>query len=303
MRFSRFTWLGFMSNWGWYSAKEKELLALEAGIARELINHPELIGIGRMGSLVQEFLNIQNNQSVEFANYGKIETKLKALRDNLNVLLQSPTPVFANHQPDALVGEIRTHLAMRKNAREGRTRPTTAIVVHFNTKFRQTHGREDPRLVTFRKLIATGQKFLWAYDVDGILSIGDPNANKHSVVGVGKNVYGAGIAQLKLDARTDQYMAMKDQEARAEEMERNAKALPDGDRRELLLANADELRKMAAYERKALGDWVPPAHADEIVELDFDSGHYAPRAGWTKPEEAWGLAGYRVTWSTTSRYS
>lgn len=304
MRFARFTWLGSLSDWGWYSTKEKELLQLEAEVAKRLTTHPEIIGIAKMGSAVQEFLALQNNPSVEFADYGAVETKLKTLRDNIDALIRSPTPVFRNHQPDALVGEIRTHLAMRGRVREGRAQRTTAIVVHFNPDFPKTHGRQDPRMAQFRELIATGQKFLWAYGVDGILSIGDPNSNKHSVVAVGTDVYGAGIVQLKLDPRTDQYMAMRDQEARAAEMERNAHQLLEGDpNRKLLLENAAEVRKMASYEREALGDWVPPEHASKVVELDFDSGHYAPRQAWVKAEEAWKLAGYRVEWSTTSRFS
>lgn len=305
MRFSRFSSLGFLTNWGWYSPKEKELLELETEIARQLTANPQIIGVGRMVSLVPEFLALQNNQSVDVADYGAIEIKLKTLRDNINGLIKSTNPVFRNHQPDALVGEIRTHLAMRTNARAGRARRTTAIIVHFNPNFPKTHqGQQDPRLGQFRELIATGQKFLWAYGVDDILSIGDPNSNKHSVVAVGKDVYGAGIVQLKLDPRTDQYMAMMDQDARAAEMEKNARQFPETDStRKLLLENAGELRKMADFERKALSGWVPPQHASEVVELDFDSGHYSPRAAWVKAEEAWGLAGYRVEWSTTSRFS
>jgi hypothetical protein len=153
-------------------------------------------------------------------------------------------------------------------------------------------------------MVLTGQKLLWALDIDGFLSIGDPSSNKHSVVAVGKNVKGAGIAQLKLDPRMDEYLAMRDQAARATEFEGRAAAIRDNERdRELLLENAAALRGMAESIRKALGDWMPPATVDRTIELDFDSGHYAPRGAWIASTEAWNAAGYRVVWSTTCRYS
>jgi hypothetical protein len=306
MRFSRFTSYGRLTDWGWYSTKEKELLELERKVAKRLTKYEWASEIAKVKPLVQEFLKIQTNTSVQFEQYGEIESRLKSMLEILTNLTKREVPVFSNHQPDALVGEIRTHLAARSLARAGRVGPTTAMVIHFNTRYAETigNGIPDPRLVSFCQMIDSGQKVLWAFDIEEILSIGDPGSNKHSVVAVGQEVFGAGTAQLKLDPKTDQYLAMQDSARRAMEFENRAGQLEEGDRaRNDLLENAMELRKWVEIERQALGDWQPPAHGTRKIELDFDSGHYAPRSAWLASEAAWVMAGYEPEWSTTSKFT
>jgi hypothetical protein len=307
MKFSRFTSYGPLTDWGCYSTKEKELLELERKVAKRLTKYDWISAIAKVKPLMQEFFKIQSNTSVQFEQYGEIESRLKSMLEILTTVTKREVPVFSNHQPGALVGEIRTHLEARSRARAGRTSPTTAMVIHFNTRYKATIGngyQEDPRLVNFRQMIDSGQKVLWAFDIEQILSIGDPKSNKHSVVAVGQKVFGAGAAQLKLDPKRDQYLAMQDQARRATEFENEARKLKEGDlKREELLDNVVQLRKMVEYVRQALGDWQPPVLATRTIELDFDSGHYAPRSAWSKSEAAWMMAGYEPEWSTTSKFT
>jgi len=48
---------------------------------------------------------------------------------------------------------------------------------------------------------------------------------------------------------------------------------------------------------------VPPLDMEKTVVLDFDSGHYAPREAWKAATSAWNEAGYKVEWSTTSKFT
>ena len=88
------------------------------------------------------------------------------------------------------MNDIRVHLGHRKQRGAVQDPFLKGFVIHYQADLRN-HGA-----VNFHKMIATGKPVLWALDVEGYLSIGDPQSNKHSVVVAGKKVYGAGTAQL-----------------------------------------------------------------------------------------------------------
>ncbi len=292
MKFARFATYGLFSNWGSYTEAENELLSLEGDIAKLIKDNQWIVEVVSAKQTVQNFLTIQTNNSVLEIEMQEIGRKLREIKDTLaSVIGKSPT--FRNHQPDALVGEIRTHLAHRKDAQ---FTGFGAKVIHYQADLRLHNA------ANFHALLAKGQKVLWALDVDGYLSIGDPIGNKHSVVAVGHDVKGAGIAQLKIDQKTDTYLSMVDQNTRALALESQARETNDKKKKEELVENAEYLKKMAKEYRSALGSWTPPANSEKIIELDFDSGHYAPREAWKESTKAWNAAGYKVVWSSTAKF-
>lgn len=295
MKFYRFRQYWIFSNFGSYSPVERDLLEKESAIARILKQNPWLPPVPAAKPLVSDFLTIQQRTDVREPEYGALGMKLDQIRQRLD-RLATKKPIMTNHQPDALVGEIRQHLEERRRARAQPDQASRGVVIHYPADAR------NHKAANFHHLLGTGQRVLWTLDVEHCLSIGDPVGNKHSVVAVGKDVLGAGTAQLKLDPRTDSYLAMKDCEASAKDYtDRAARAANPSDQK-TLLENAQHRQGLADDYRKALNGWRPPAKMERVVVLDFDSGHYAPRKAWKESTQAWNQAGYQVEWSTTSKF-
>jgi hypothetical protein len=292
MKFKRFSTWGPLSNWGYYDAHEQKLLDLELEITKIIKDNEWMVEPASVKPIIQEFLKLQAADAVEASEMAGIEYKLREIKKTLTELL-AKSPTFPNHHPDALVGEIQTHLAHRKQARFS---GFSARVIHYQADLR------NHRAANFHAMLGTGQRVLWTLDVDGYLSIGDPLGNKHSVIAVGHTVKGAGTAQLKIDPKADAYFAMKDQYARASGFEVEAKLTTDKAKAALLLENAKVLRGMGDEYKQAIGSWTPPANAEKTVVLDFDSGHYAPREAWRESTKAWNTAGYKVVWSPDSKF-
>jgi hypothetical protein len=284
---------------GHYSTAEQELLDLEARVQRMLSANPRLLKVDKLRPHIYEFFTLQVNNSVRTREYATIKKSLTDLLSRLELVAGTVSPTFANHQPNALVGEIRTHIHSRLEAVRLKPMTTTGAVIHYAADLR------NHAAVNFHALISSGQRVLWTVDVDRFLSIGDPLGNKHSVVAAGKDVFGAGMAQLKIDKRMDTYLAMQEQLRRAGEYEEQAKNLPKEEKKtKEFLENASHFCGMAEEYRLALSGWVPPeGKIRSTITLDFDSGHYAPRGGWLESERVWKAAGYGVEWSTTSKFS
>jgi hypothetical protein len=301
MRFNRFTVLGFLSNWGWYSAAETTLLALEDTVGRELASLEDFIRAKPpVKALLTRFAQIRSNNAVKESQYGALTLELQRMAEEakqirLNVLNRGGTDIpdapvtFPNHQPGALVGEIRTFLEYRKTNRAKGDPFRAGFVIHYNAS----------RQAEFDAVMDTGSKVLYTLDVAGILSIGDPRSTKHSVVAVGQTVKAAGIAQLEIDDRTDVYMSMRDYEQRARDLQ--ATIDTDGDPKKDLAANVAYYRHEAQELRLKLAGYVPPPVLTRNVLIDFDSGHYAPSKAWREAMAAWTAAGYRAKWNPESR--
>jgi|GEM_PF-4293601 len=296
MKFARFWKYGFLSNWGSYSVQERGVLQKESDVAKLLQNNNWLCEVQKINPLVKKFLVIQTSNSVTTDEIPGLGIELDDMKKTFTDMV-GKSPKFVNHQPDALVGEIRAHLASRTQARNNRIHPNTSKVISYKADLRN-HRAEN-----FHAMIATGQKALWVYDVDGYLSIGDPQGNKHSVVAAGKEVLGAGIAQKKSCQNTDMYLAMKDQLSRAVALDNEAALTSVLKDKQLYKENADSLRMQANDFKKALNGWTPPKNSERVIVLDFDSGHYAPRDAWQASTKAWNDAGYKVEWSSTSKFT
>lgn len=182
-----------------------------------------------------------------------------------------PPPVFPNKQPQNLENEIRRYL---NNWKATKGKDNEAFIISFATDNNN-----------FRTKILTGQKFLWTYDTDGFLSIGSTEMNQHSVVGAGKDVYSAGTGQLVMSPEMESYLSFC--------YLVNVKAREYFNQREYEIA-ADFI--LSAKEFRS----TPPAggEANDTVELDFESGHYAPIDAWKKTYEAWSATGFKVVKSS-----
>jgi hypothetical protein len=300
MRFARFTWNAMAALLNWYSPVENALIAKETAVVGLLKRNKWLPAVRGAEQTIREFLTLQARSDVAEAEYGVVDLQLDSIIKKFTTFVEAAerTPSFQNHQPGALVGEIRSHLDARKQARANPLNIRHAMVIHYPADLR------NHKAMNFHALLARGQKVLWTLDVENCLSIGDPAGNKHSVVAVGMKVLGAGTAQLLCDDRTDNYYAMKDSLAVAEDLERRAKTESNQKERGVLVANAEHRRGMAAELSEALNGWVPSVNAsNRTIVLDFDSGHYAPREAWKESTDAWNKAGYQVQWSASSKFT
>jgi hypothetical protein len=281
-----------------FSSDEQLLIDKEDAVNRYLQANPWIVAVHKADPEIRDFRKIQI-KTVHPSEHGSIGVELDSILLNLKNLTHRSTvqdQEFKNHQPEALVGEIRAHLAARKLARANPRRATYAQVISYKADLRQNHA------ANFHAMMDTRQKVLWTLDTTGYLSIGDPVGNKHSVVAVGRPCLGAGQAQLQTDDRDDQYYAAKSQRERADDLEERAKTASASDKK-LFLENVQALRESAKQMEEALGGYTAPLVQTRIVELDFDSGHYAPREAWKPSTDAWNEAGYQVVWSATSKFA
>jgi hypothetical protein len=299
MKFYRFS--GMFSNWGWYSPTETALLKKEREAGEYVDSLEDFVrGTGAYQRIVQRFRAIELNTKVKESEYGAVGKELddivselaaKRLRvlDKGGARIPDATKVFPNHQPDALIGEIRSYLAARKIDRANPETTTPGFVIHYHVNTAEA----------FKARIQTGGKVLYTVDVDDILSIGDPRTAKHSVVAVGKTCKAAGIAQLEIDPRTDIYLSAQDYRNRAADLQHQ---IDEGhDARGDLEENRRYLVKEAKQLEVGLQGYVPPPIDSLTVLIDFDSGHYAPSAAWKEAMGAWRSAGFTAKWSPTSR--
>lgn len=303
MRFSRFNSYGFLSNWGWYSPKEKELLETELKVGQYLASLEDFVRRKQLvKNLIQEFQAIQNRNDVKESEYGALQVKLESLADQarkirLEVLSRGGSDIpdapktFPNHHPTALIGEIRSFLEYRKQNRHRPNPFSSGFVIHYHAT----------TAVAFKAIVNTGSKVLYTLDVNGILSIGDPKSTKHSVVAVGKECKAAGIAQLEIDDRRDLYEGMKDCERKAQDMQEDLNKQGD-DREGSKKANITYYQQQAKERKIQLQGWTPPVQDINTVLIDFDSGHYAPRQAWKEALQAWRAAGYAAKWNPNSKW-
>ncbi len=155
---------------------------------------------------------------------------------------------------------------------------------------------------------------LWTLDVDGILSIGSPQNNKHAVVAGGKDVFAAGEAYLKsareyyidrgelTHRQVELWAFIGGLDAEIEQLQRgneNALAQERGEERQRYL---NEIGGIGVYNRiTQISDQLAPSDLPLVV-LDFGSGHYAPRKAWRRATDMWTQAGFQVEWSKTSQW-
>lgn len=304
MDFERFTKWGVLSNWGWYSPAEKALLAKELAVSQAFKQSEKFVKKETFTiSLFVKFMDIRLNNSVKTSEIPAIDRELDGILaglkehrletlDKLGPDAPGASAPFKNHQPDALVGEIRSYLAVRKKQGHNGDPLKSSFVIHLNL------ANVAPTLEQFQTVINSGAKVLWTLDVENILSIGDPQHAKHSVVAVGKDVQAAGIAQLKISDKKDMYLAIENYKQRITEYRRQYEQNPE----DLYLQQIETMQKDVDLWQETLGDWTPEHEAEPTVVLDFDSGHYTPSAAWGPAAGGWNKAGYKVEWSRTARH-
>lgn len=279
------------------------MLATELKVGQYLASLEDFIRRKQLvKNLIHEFQMIQNRNDVKESEYSALQVKLDSLAEQakkirLEVLSRGGSDVpdapktFPNHQPAALIGEIRSFLEHRKQNRHKQDPFSSGFVIHYHTT---TAG-------AFKEIVNTGSKVLYTVDVDGILSIGDPKSTKHSVVAVGKECKAAGIAQLEIDDRRDLYEGMRDYERKALEMQKQLNEKGD-DKEGSLKANIAYCMQQANERSIQLAGWTPPVQNINTVLIDFDSGHYSPRQAWKEALQAWRTVGYTAKWNANSRW-
>ncbi|MER0799410.1 hypothetical protein AAA535_01980 [Pseudomonas aeruginosa] len=305
MKFHRFTHLGILSNWGWYSPQEKKLLAQEMAVGKAVLELEPFIRISpAMQVQLNKFHAIQTNMSVNVEDYATVEKELdrlaSAIKDaRLDILnadgdnIPASAGAFRNHHPDALIGEIQSFLHyQRSRQEEGHVDPS---MLGFRIKYQQ-----DPD--EFHEIMALGGKVLYTVSIDDILTIGDPKSTKHSVVAAGVDCKAAGIAQLDIDKNSDIYGAVQDYRKKILILDMEMSKHPEASKAwQEFKDNRDVMEEQAKELETGLAGWVPPAQQSRRVLIDFDSGHYAPHSAWKEAMAAWRAAGYEPRWSPNSR--
>ena len=155
---------------------------------------------------------------------------------------------------------------------------------------------------------------LWTLDVDGLLSIGSPQNNKHAVVAGGKDVFAAGEAYLKsarefyidrgelTHRQVELWAFIGGLDSEIEQLQRANENALAGERAVERQRYLNEIGGMEVYNRiTQISDQLAPSDRPLVV-LDFGSGHYAPRKAWRRATDAWTLAGFQVEWSKTSQW-
>jgi len=307
MDFERFTRRLFPASRGSYTKDELALLQKEAEVSRAFRDSEKFVKkeTGTL-QLFLKFMDLRLNTRIKTEEIPAIDRELKDILadlkeerlktlDNLGPKAPSAPASFQNHHPDALVGEIRTYLATRKNQKYDPDPLQSGFVIHLNL----ANGNNKE---SFGKVIMSGAKVLWTLDVEHILSIGDPRSAKHSVVAVGKDVKAAGIAQLKIDEKEDMYRTVESYKKRVIEYQQALqKAEKELDKQDIL-ANIEEMERSIEDLQTSLGQWTPKQDAEPIVILDFDSGHYTPSKAWGDAVQGWNDAGFKVEWSRDARH-
>ena len=193
-------------------------------------------------------------------------------------------PIFHNNQSPEFLSELQEF-------QEHQSAVAHIADEAFICKF-DTNLVPDPRIHNpgrFKRLVRTRRKFLWTYDVGGILSVGSPQHNKHAIVADNAQLYAAGTGQIKTSPEVDRYLSYLYLENKAQ----------------TLLAQGFTDQKSNPYIEMAKAQKISkPASLDspeDRVVLDFDSGHYHPQGAWKAAYEAWIGAGFSVEKSSTSR--
>ncbi|WP_430437082.1 hypothetical protein [Oceanibaculum nanhaiense] len=199
-----------------------------------------------------------------------------------HLLTRRPPPRFPNLRPAELVGDAQEYMAEWRRTRGAPWAERAYVVVY----------QRDP--AEFRRRVRSRQKFLWTLDTDGFLSIGSPSHNKHAVVGAGKTVYAAGTGQLQMPAEVENYMVFEHLARQAFTGIQQGHTRPDNN-------PYIDMARDFAREHNIRG--APNFGAlPDIVELDFDSGHYQPRDAWAQTIRAWNAAGFRVVRNPRGRH-
>lgn len=195
----------------------------------------------------------------------------------VNEMPPFPHPVFQNRQAADYENERQEYLAYYEATRH-LPEEDQAYIVTF---------QRNPE--TFRRRVLSKQKFLWALTVDGELCIGSPTNNKHAIVAGGKDVFAAGTGHLKVSDAEEQYLKYQYLLKKAELFRRQGKTDQA----------SNPYIKMAADSRV---ERPPSLGRNDIVVLDFDSGHYHPSDAWRKTKIAWADAEFFVEVSTKARH-
>ena len=345
MQFARFQGLGRLTNW-WYDDKETALLKGEADLAAYIAN---LEGWATADATMQSHLaNFALLQGGTFptSRYGAITAGMKQLQSEMRqrraeLLNENPSrvnddPTFANHLPDALVGEIQQFLGrglIDKSAfrlvvpvpgehtlladaqlPDEALKPGLAPSMSDEDLEAGLAASIAERMTTLQEKLSSEGDMLWTYSTDGLLSIGSSAESKHPVVGAGADVWAAGTVRLKItegETTFGRYRSHIEKIERFRDMEKAAAADPsltdDKRQRDLrdlrenrVLYEGEAVRDKAAYEK--LG--FDPDHAAGIgktVVIDFDSGHYAPTEAWRRAASAWQKLGYKVEFNAEGR--
>lgn len=193
-------------------------------------------------------------------------------------------PIFYNLQAGNFTAELQEFTEYQAATSHI---PDETFICRFDTNMRPDLRTHDP--ANFRRLVRTGRRFLWTYDVGGILSIGSPEHNKHAIVADNAQLYAAGTGQIKIDPQIDKYLGYLELERKAALL-RSQGLHDDKGNPYIALARQYKVPKPASMN----------ALADRVV-LDFDSGHYHPSAAWKATYEVWGKAGFAVEKSSRGR--
>jgi hypothetical protein len=336
MSFARFSRFGPLSNWGSYSKDENDLLKAEGDLARYLTAlEPWAASDEAITRELATFARIQKG-TVAQAQYRATSQEMTAIEDRIRVrraalLSENPDrepedPVFHNHHPDALVGEIEQFLGRKgldpsafritvpvggENAPLEEERAAARSDAELERQFETTL---QARMQLFHAKIASEGELLWVYTTEGILGIGSKDENKHSVVGAGTDVWAAGTVRLKISEAETYYgryrtaqqkiELFKDMIAKTEvddtldatakkrkirELEENM-TFQKGD-----AAEAEQAFKDRGFKPEEAG------RAEKTVIVDFDSGHYTPSKAWRRAAAAWRSVGYKVEFNPFGR--
>jgi len=117
MTFARFSTLGPLSNWGWYSDEENALLKEETELGTTISGLEAWAAAdGQIQGLLAQFVALQQSHVAE-AQYKQVSATMKQLERQLKerraaLLNENPNrvandPQFVNHHPEALTGEIQ----------------------------------------------------------------------------------------------------------------------------------------------------------------------------------------------------
>jgi hypothetical protein len=336
MSFARFSSWGPLSNWGSYSKEETELLRRETELARFLATlEPWAASDAAIMRELTTFSGVQKGTIAE-PQYKDASQGMSGIEDRVRVrraalLNENPNrggeaPVFKNHHPDALVGEIEQFLGRRGidasafllnvpipgendafEAERAHAKSDADLEREFETALQQ-------RVAQFHAKIASEGELLWVYSIEGILGIGSKDENKHSVVGRGSDVWAAGTVRLKIDEgethfgryRTAQQkigfftemIAKLEQDTTIDESKRKHQIMEF--KANLAYQSGDADQAKAEYEKLGF-DPEQAGKAAKTVIVDFDSGHYTPSKAWARAAWAWRNLGYKVEFNPHGR--
>jgi hypothetical protein len=239
-----------------------------------------------------------------------------------DVLDLTDSPILGQTALENLTGRQRDFLAGRTKMLDAKVAAERAFDIGFIARYQDNFRNR----LFFHRMMRLG-RVLWTLDVEGTLSIGSERSGlKHAILSGGKDVWGAGEAQIKrvgdLLAEEGKITGLQlslvtnidDYEARIKRYEQLARdgKMSEADMKdarqldgELITATIEELGGWSVYQQVkdviAEGEKRLATQPPTVI-LDFASGHYTPRGAWRKAAEAWNKAGFQVKWNPNTNF-